>query len=69
MGDRYYVYSDLRRVAVPGGGEGSVTADHRLVHEADLSQGNCAGRLTDGGVATPAQAGCHHALGSGVAVQ
>jgi len=70
VGDRYYVYSDLRRVAVPGSGDGSrFTADHRLVHEADVGQGNRAGRLVDGGVAPPAQAGRHHSLGSGVTVQ
>ena len=57
LGDRHHLYSDRRKVALLGRGDGSLlTPDHRLVHEAYLGQRDCARRSPNGGLATQAQA-------------
>ena len=57
-------------MALSGGGDGAfLQPDYRLVDEDHLGQGDCAGRLTDGGMGTLAEAGRQDLLGSRVAVQ
>ena len=69
VGNRQHVYSDLRRVAVSGGSDGSLfSPNHRLVDEGHVGEGDCAGCPPDGCMATPAQAGRHYPLRSRIAV-
>ena len=56
-GERQHLYSARQRVALPGGGDGSLLAkDFWLVDEGDVGQRDRAGRLTDGRGATQARA-------------
>ena len=57
VGERQHLYSARQRVALPGGGDGSLFAkDYWLVDEGDVGQGDRAGRLTDGRGATQVRA-------------